>query len=116
MQAASSADTSKVVSYTPNGADGKLIGSDFTSFFLTSASDPTISGMRLTPVSLGSMLINLGFLHSGVLAIPGYLLFKRRCMSCQYCRDISTCMSHFALFHIVCKQKYVTAAEAEALS
>jgi len=43
-------DADNWVFYTPNGPDKKLIGSDFTSFFLAAVDNPKLNGMRLKKV------------------------------------------------------------------
>jgi len=48
MQATNDADN--WVFYTPNGPDKKLIGSEFTSFFLAAVDNPKLNGMRLKKV------------------------------------------------------------------
>ena len=51
MQAVDNADEDGFLTYTPRDPSGKLIGSDFTSFFLASRVNQTINGIRLTKVT-----------------------------------------------------------------
>ena len=50
MQAAKGGDGEGFVMYTPSAQSGKLVGSEFTSFFLASVVDPDLNGMRLAKV------------------------------------------------------------------
>ena len=50
LQAADNADEEGFLTYTPRDPSGKLIGSDFTSFFLASVVNQTVNGIRLTKV------------------------------------------------------------------